>query len=230
MGGSSQQGVNAAGGFSLARNQRETVTLSISTRATAMSAAVLLLAACSPGDRGTAGPGKDPSGSNGPVAQLFPDDFEGVCSGATESQAADYARSGKHKAVYFETYEDKLLDESSRLPTDWTVEFDAASNAYAAVGVVGCGVRTDDKLAKKCTGYEDEDTHTKGSVNWYTATYELSAYKAKTGKKLGSATIRSDSQDCPTFASFDEGENETDMYDSPSDQEVTSFLKKYVQP
>lgn len=204
--------------------------MSISTRSTASFAAVLLLAACGPVGGGTGEPGNDSSGSNDPAAQLFPDDFEGVCSGATESQAADYARSAEHKAVYFETYEDKLLDESSRLPSDWTVKFDATRNAYAAVDVVGCGVRTDEKLAKKCTGYEDEDTHTKGSVNWYTATYELSAYEANTGKKLGSATIKADSQDCPTFASFDEGENEIDMYDSPSDQEVTSFLKKVVQP
>jgi hypothetical protein len=203
--------------------------LNIPHRAPAMFAVVLLLAACSFGGGGTAGPGKDPSGSNA-GAQLFPDDFQGVCSGATESQAADYARSRQHKAVYFETYEDKLLDESTRLPPDWTVQFDATSNAYAAVDVVGCGVRTDQKLARKCTGYEDQDTSTKGSVNWYTATYELSAYEATTGKKLGSVTVKADSQDCPTFASFDEGQDEIDMYDSPSDQVVTSFLKKFVQP
>jgi|tagenome__1003787_1003787.scaffolds.fasta_scaffold20903988_1 hypothetical protein len=201
-----------------------------STLAPALFAAALLLAACGHGGGGTTEPGKDSTGSNASAAQLFPDDFVGVCSGATESQAAAYAKSGKHKALYFETYEDELLDESTRLPSDWTVQFDANSNAYAAVDVVGCGVRTDEKLAKRCTGYEDDDTGTKGSVNWYTGTYELSVYEANTGKKLDSTTIQADSEDCPTLATFDEGEHEISMYDSPSDEKVASFLERIIQP
>ena len=67
-------------------------------------------------------------------------------------------------------------------------------------------------------------------VNWYTATYELRAYEAGTGKKLGSTTVHADGQDCPTLATFDEGQHAVDMYDSPSDEETTSFLKHVVQP
>src|SRR5206468_5402583 len=99
------------------------VMLSMSTRAAALLAAALLLAACGAGGGGAAGSGTHPSGSGAPASPLLPDDFKGVCSGATESRAADYAGSRRHKALYFETYEDELLDESSRLPSDWTAQF-----------------------------------------------------------------------------------------------------------
>jgi hypothetical protein len=201
----------------------------MSIRAGALLGAALLLASCGSGGSGTAAV-EESSGSSPAAPQLFPDDFEGVCSGASQSRGTDYASSAHHKALYFETYEDDLLDQSDRLPSDWTVQFDANSNAYMAVDVVACGIRVDEKLAKRCTGYEDDETGTKGSVNWYTGTYDLTAYEARTGKRLDSTTIEADSEECPLVATFDDGEDESDMYASPTDQEIAKFLEKIVKP
>lgn len=192
-------------------------------------AATILLTSCGSDEDPGADTGSTPA-TTPPAAQLFPDDFEVVCSGATQSKAADYATTETHKALYFETYEDDLLDQSTRLPDDWTVLFDANTDAYAAVDVVACGVRTAEKLAQKCEGYEDDESGTLGSVNWYTGTYELTAYEARTGTELGSTTLEATDNECPMIASFDEGEDEIDMYDSPKEEDVIKFLKPFVQP
>lgn len=201
-----------------------------SLRAAALAlAASLMITACSSDGEETDTTGSDPT--TAPQAtQLFPDDFAGVCSGATESRGADYSTSTAHKVVYFESHEDSLIDQSSRLPADWTVTFDANADTYAAVDVVGCGVRTAETLAKTCPGYDDEESDTSGTVNWHTGTYEMTAYEARTGKVLGSATIEASSDTCPMLATFDEGETEIDMYDSPPEEEVVKFLKPFVQP
>src|SRR4051794_25426021 len=125
--------------------------------AVAVVAAALLSSCGSDGDGGKASGGTPttPAGS-----QLFPHDLEPVCSGAPQSWAAAHGTTETHKALYFETYKDDLLDQSSRLPSDWTVTFDANSDALAAVDVVGCGLRTAEKLAKDCPGYKDDDSDT----------------------------------------------------------------------
>ena len=79
-------------------------------------AAAFLLSSCGSDDGG--GEADGGTTSTPAATQLFPDDFEGVCSGATQSKAADYATTEAHKAVYFETYEEELLDQSTRLPSD----------------------------------------------------------------------------------------------------------------
>ena len=192
-------------------------------------AGVLLLTACgSDGSDGSGG--SSGSGGGDAAAQLFPDDFKGVCSGATQSGATDYETATAHKALYFETYEEDLVDQSTQLPTDWTVTFDPGTDALAAVDVVACAVRTSEELAQTCDGYEDDESGTSGSVNWYTGTYELTVYAAHGGEELGSTTLDASDDQCPLIATFDEGETEVDMYASPSDEDVTGFLKQFVQP
>lgn len=192
-----------------------------------------VLASCGDDGGGGGGGSADGGGDGGattPAMQLFPDDFKPVCSGATQSRATDYATATTHKVVYFETYEDELVEQSSTLPSDWAVTFDANSDAYAAVDVVACAERTTEKLAQTCTGYEDDDTGMNGTVNWYTGTYELTAYEAKTGTELGTTTLEASDEECPMLASFDEGEEEIDMFDSPNSEDVVAFLKPFVQP
>ena len=188
--------------------------------------ALLALSAC--------GSGSDDSGSEsgGTPAQgkLFPTDLQPVCSGATQSRAADYTPAGTHKALYFETYEDDLVDQSTRLPSDWTVAFDENADNYAQVDIVACAARTADELAQTCEGYEDEETGTSGTVRWHTATYELTVYAAQSGEELGSTTIEADDDVCPSIATFDEGQTEIDSYASPSEDDITAFLRPFVEP
>ena len=101
------------------------------------------LASCG-GNQDAAG-GSDAEGEAGTVqaSVLFPDNFKGVCSGASVSAAAAYDQdAGPHKALYFETYEDDLMDQSSSLPGDWTVQWSPDSDALRAIDVVACARRT----------------------------------------------------------------------------------------
>ena len=202
-----------------------------------VSAAVLALSLGGCGDSGDGGSnnssGSDPTGSDSPAADtpLFPDDFKPVCEGATVSRATAYdPAAASHKALYFATYEDSLLDQSSNLPTDWTVLFSADGNALQAIDVVACSVRTAEKLAQTCTGYEDDGEDTGNEVRWHTATYEVSVREATTGTVLTQETIEATDKSCPSLVMFDEGETSVDQYDSVPDEKIVALLKPFVQP
>jgi hypothetical protein len=163
------------------------------------------------------------------ASQLFPDNFKGVCSGASVSAATAYDPQGKtHKALYFATYKDDLMDQSSSLPADWTVQFSPTGDALRAIDTVVCAKRTAVHEVKLCDGYKDDDKPTQNKVRWHTATYELTAWEAATGKKLAQSTAEATDSSCPMFMSFD-GDSETvDGYASLSDSVVTDFLRPHL--
>jgi hypothetical protein len=201
------------------------------------AAAVLTLAmltSCGKGGGNAAG-----SAANGgagtaaaPVAvgsKLFADNFKGVCSGAPVSAATAYDAGGKtHKALYFQTYKDDFGDHSSALPADWTVQFSATEDAYKAVDLVVCGKRTAAKEVKVCDKYKTDDKPSQNKVRWHTATYELSLWEAKTGKKLATRTVEATDSQCPMFESFSSDTETLDDYASPSNSAVADFLRPHM--
>ena len=199
-----------------------------------ISAAVLAVAtlgSCG-GDQGS-GAGSDADGGTGAqtaqASQLFPDDFKGVCSGASVSNSTAYVpEAAAHKVLYFATYEDDFTDRSSSLPGDWTVLFSPDSDALAAIDLVACARRTAARQVKICDEYENDGSDTENKVRWHTATYELSVMEAKTGKKLAETTIEATDSDCPMFMSFDSDSETVDAYASPSDTAVADFLKPHI--
>lgn len=188
---------------------------------------VVVLAACGGGDDTGAPTGAGQTAD----APLFPDAFKGVCSGAGVATATPFDSDAKtHKALLFQTYDDDLQDQSHRLPPAWTVTFSPTSDALTAIDVVICARRTADQLVKTCDGYKTDGKPTGNKVRWHTATYDVSAYEAKTGKKLASKSAEAADETCPMLASFD-GKNETiDSYAALSDATLTTFAKPFVQP
>lgn len=193
--------------------------------------ACAVLGSC--GDDGSASAGSETeSGAGAPAAlasQLFPDNFKGVCSGASVSAATAYDPNVKtHKAVYFSTYKDDLTDRSSSLPGDWTVQFSPTSDAFRAIDLVACAKRIADREVKICDGYKDHDKPTQNKVRWHTATYELSVREATTGKQLAATTLEATNSACPMFMNFDSASETVDAYASLSDTAVTDFLKPHI--
>ena len=164
------------------------------------------------------------------AAKLFPDNFKGVCSGASVSAATAYDPAAKaHKALYFATYKDDLMDQSSTLPNDWTVQFDEHADAYKAVDLVICARRVADKQVKVCDGYKDKDDKPTGNmVRWHTATYEVSVREALTGKELEKKTIEAGDSTCPMFQNFDSSTEAVDDYASLSDTAVLDLLRPHM--
>lgn len=199
-------------------------------RLVVMAATVGLTIAGCGSDGGSSDGGSNGGGDPAADAVLFPDNFEGVCQGATVSAATPYDESAaSHKAVYFTTYEDSLLDQSSELPTDWTVTFSPDGNALQAIDLVACAVRTAEEPVQTCEGYEDDGQDTGNKVNWHTATYDVSVREATTGEVLAEETVEADDKECPMFASFDDEKQTIDMYASVPKDKVVGLLKPFVQ-
>jgi len=155
---------------------------------------------------GSDGGGSDKGGSTGDDTNavetpLFPDDFEPVCQGATVSKATPYdAAAIGHKALYFATYEDSILDQSTELPADWSVTFSATGDALQAVDLVACAVRSAEQLVRTCTGYQDDGKDTGNEVRWHTATYDVSVREATTGTVLDQSLSRRTTRTAPAWS------------------------------
>lgn len=190
------------------------------------------LASCG-GDR-DASAGNDAKGGTGaPTAlgsRLFPDNFKGVCSGAPVSTATAYDPAATtHKALYFATYEQDLMDRSSSLPRDWTVQFSPDGDALRAIDLVVCARRTAARQVKVCDGFQNNGRPTQNRVRWHTATYELSVREARTGRQLGeTTTAEATSTNCPMLMSFDSDTETVDGYASLSDSVVADFLRPHI--
>jgi len=193
--------------------------------------AFAVLASCG-SDSGEGAGNQNAGGASAATAQatpLFPDNFKGVCSGASVSAATAYDPAGTtHKALYFATYEDDLMDRSSSLPPDWTVQFSPEGDALRAVDLVVCGRRTAAREVKVCDGYQSRGNDTQNRVRWHTATYELSVREARTGRQLAQTTLEATDTDCPMFMSFDGDSDTVDGFASPSDSAVADFLRPHI--
>lgn len=195
-----------------------------------ISSAVLALSLAGCGDDGGDDGGSDGNGdTSGPI---FPDDFKPVCQGATVSAATAYDENATtHKAVYFASSDDDLVDRSANLPADWTVAFSTEGDALAAIDLVLCATRTAEELVQECTGYEDDGVDTGNTVNWHTATYDVSVRAATTGQVLAEETMEATDEECPSFVFFDEEKDDTqDMYAEVPEKDLIAFLKPFVQP
>src|SRR4051812_47201162 len=111
-----------------------------------LAAGVLTLAGCGSGGgnkaAGVVNGGSATQAAAAPAGQLFPDNFKGVCSGASVSAATAYVPGSKaHKALYFGTYKDDFSDHSSSLPADWTVQYSQTTDAFKAIDLVVCAKR-----------------------------------------------------------------------------------------
>ena len=208
-----------------------TTTFKILVPITTAIAALVALGSCGKNDAAGGG-GSATSGTalqTAQASQLFPDNFKGVCSGASVSAATAYDLQAKaHKALYFATYKDDLMDQSSSLPPDWTVQFSPNGDALKAIDTVVCAKRTAAREVKVCDGYKDDDKPTQNKVRWHTATYELTAWEATTGKKLGQTTAEATNSSCPMFMSFDGTTETVDGYASLADSVVADFLRPHV--
>jgi hypothetical protein len=169
--------------------------------------------------------------STGEQSKLFADDFRGVCKGATVSRATAYdATAPAHKVILFSSYEGDLMEDTTTLPEDWMVQFDANGDAYSKVDTVACVEVKDEQPLKECTGYQNDGHDTANKVDLRLATYTVSVHEARTGKELGTTELDGSDDSCPTVVSF-ENDTETKVYDSPpSNDDMIAFLKPFMQP
>ncbi|MCA9919298.1 MAG: hypothetical protein KC445_15170 [Anaerolineales bacterium] len=160
-----------------------------------------------------------------------------MCGGTAIEAAAAYdaSGSGPHKIALYDqngydnTVYDLMFPSQTDLPEAWTTAFD---QPFSDIELVGCLARTEATLVDTCEGYELDEEDREGKVEIYDATYELTIYAAKTGEVLGTETIETYMDECPTFVMFSTGDGEDlveERYGSPDD-ELVNLVESYVNP
>ncbi len=194
--------------------------------------AALAIAACG-GDDDTTEPPTDADAAPAtaaaesepsPAAQHFDSDFAQVCRGTGVDWATAYdpAVAGPHKVVVLQGASPNDLIGLSTGNPEWDVLFDADSDAYAAVELVACAIRTGEELAQTCTGYEDDDGNDTGNtVEYYSATYSVTLRAATTAEIIDEGTVEAEGDVCPMLVYFDDGETTTTDY---ANADVNDFL------
>jgi hypothetical protein len=152
-----------------------------------------------------------------PTSQHFDSDLAQVCRGTGVDWATPYdpATTGAHKVVVFQGPDETDLTSVSTGNAEWDVLFDSTTDAYAAVELVACAVRTSDELAQTCTGYENDDGTDSGkTVEYHSATYGVTLRAATTAEVIDETTIEAAADVCPMLVYFDEGESTATQYAS----------------
>lgn len=160
-----------------------------------------------------------------------------MCTGTVIEAAAAYddSGSGPHKiALYSQnsfnnsTY-DFMFPSQTDLPDAWTT---AVDQPFSDIELVGCLERTETTLVETCEGYEIDEEDREGTVEIYDAVYQLTIYAAQTGAVVGTETIETFMDECPSFVMFSTGSGEDlveERYGLPDDQ-LVNLVESYVNP
>jgi hypothetical protein len=160
-----------------------------------------------------------------------------TCTGSVIDVAADYDASsgGPHLIAMYsqnsfdESIYDLMFPSQTSFPEDWTV---AVDQPFSDIELVGCLARVEETLVETCEGYEIDETNDEGTVEIYDAVYELTIYAPKTGEVVGTETIETFLDECPSFVMFSTGSGEDlveERYGQPTD-ELANLVESYVNP
>lgn len=160
-----------------------------------------------------------------------------VCTGSVIDVAAAYNASSSdlHPIVLYSQNSfdgdiyDLMFPSQTDLPEEWTVAIDGD---YSVVELVGCLARVEETLVETCEGYELDETDDEGTVELYDAVYELTIYSPKTGEVVGTETIETFMDECPSFVMFSTGPGEDlveKRYGQPTD-DLPNLVESYVTP
>jgi hypothetical protein len=190
---------------------------------------LLSLAACDEGGSGIEPP-TDP-------AELKSYHLAQACTGTVFDVAAKYDASSSDLhpiALYSQNsfdgdVYDFMFPSQTDLPESWTVPVD---QPFSDIELVGCLARVEQTLVETCEGYELDDSNKDGTVEIYDAVYELTIYSPKTGEVVGTETIETFMDECPSFVMFSTGSGEDlveERYGQPDD-ELVNLVESYVNP
>ena len=189
---------------------------------------MMLVGACGGGDDDSAANAEGGSTSLAPASQHFDSDLAQVCRGTGVDWATPYdpATTGAHKVVVFQGPDETDVTPVATGNAEWDVVFDSATDAYAAVELVACAVRTSDELTQTCTGYKNDDgTDSGNTVEYLSATFEVTLRAATTAAVVDQTTIEAEADGCPMLVYFDEGESTKTEY---ANVDADAFLLPYA--
>ena len=163
------------------------------------------------------------------ATQVFPDDFAQVCNGIALSSAKGYESTPgeiHHLYVFDRDNDSESFSKSYReLPDGWEMEWEESQETQ----LVACLTVIEETLAETCEFEPDGEETDVYVLETYSTTYDVAIYAAQSGEQLGNTTFELQSEECPVFHMFTEGEL-TDTSSADYSQALLEFVKPYVQP
>jgi len=159
---------------------------------------------------------EEPAGDTTKLDDLS--DLAAICKGGSVSAASAYTGSSPHPiALLTPSLASGEYISSSIYFKDqsWKADYKEPK----ATQLVGCFERKSEKLITKCQ-FE------KASIDYYSVTYSLTIYEAKTGNKLATKQVSSTDTKCPVFASYSEGNPK--IYSFPDENQTMTAIQPYV--
>lgn len=130
------------------------------------------------------------------------DDYKVACGGGMVSNATDYKGAAVHPVVFFEQGSDSKYAMSVVAFKDKTWSADATKVTSGQLAVcVSQKVATEKKI-KSCP-ITDATTKVTTNVDYYSSSYTVDVYNAKTGAKVSTYESPSIVTECPTTAVYD---------------------------
>lgn len=130
------------------------------------------------------------------------DDYKVACGGGTVTNATDYKGASPHPVVFFEKGSDSKYAMSVVAFKDKTWAADATKVTTGQLAVCVSEKVAAEKKLKACP-ITDATTKVTTNVDYYSTTYTVDVYNAKTGAKVNSYESPSVDTTCPTTAVYD---------------------------
>ncbi len=177
----------------------------------------------------TDAPAGDPDGESGEIPD-FASDFDRVCTTQVGfAGAAPYTTgTGPHPVMLFEESDGNWY-QTGDFPEGWEIAEDTDfedNSDLAPLELVACAALLEETpTGIECEFEADDGTVTLELVN---TTYEVTVYEAATADVVLTATVATDTTDCPFVASITEGDTQELIRPLPDD--YTNAVKDAVVP
>lgn len=162
--------------------------------------------------------------SNSSISAEDLSDYNKVCTnGYKVSNATAYepGKPSKVVIVYNTKNSENYYYNITPSKTSWAVDYESPSTAQ----LVACMNFSDSIDANKNCDYTTNGE--KVSIQLYHSKYRVELYEAKTYKKIGSTTITTSGNECPSYVSYDK--NNPKVYQKPIAEDLEGFLTTYVE-
>jgi len=135
------------------------------------------------------------------IAAKTLDDYKANCGGGMVTNATDYKGVGPHPLVFFEKGSDDKYAMSVVALKDKTWGADATKVTSGQLAVCVSQKTASEKKLKACP-ITDPATKVTANIDFYSVTYTVDVYNAKTGAKVSTYDSPSVSTTCPTTATY----------------------------
>lgn len=149
-------------------------------------------------------------------------DYSALCNRTTISNSAGFGAK-PHKAIFFQSSAVSEDDYTQSVLSFADKTWEATTKDLASIQLVGCLKRTNPVKAKQCSF---TSSGKQVNINYYSVTYQLSVFEAKTGKSRVSGTISGTADKCPSSVLYNPSDPK--VFANPDSKAVEDAIKELM--